>query len=599
MSVVKSQALIYLRVSTGKQAAKELPIETQKTACLDLAHREGLAVDAIKDIYKDEVSGRKIAGRTGLQLLMGRIQQESSVSVVIIYDISRLSRNAIEYHSIKKLFQKHGVRLLSVNESLPSDDSSASWLMEFMLSGFAEFRSRQDGEKIKKSMRNKAESGGWCGVAPYGYKNVQEQVSSSKRKRWIEPSQTEAPWVTRIHELYGTGRYSIRDLTAKLHEEGMVLRRGRKLHKSNIEKILKNEAYIGVVNFADVRCEKGQHQPLVGKTLFRRNQTILKARRQGGSRKRRRFFFVRAFSPVCGECGSRWQGAFHTGRSGKKYGRYSCSKVQHGDTVSCSQACVPLARLDRELANLLSAIKLSPKALEALKAEIAKIVNHDEESKRRLRNTITAQQKAVKQKEDRLVDKYLEGKVPEAIYEEKMNECQIANRTLMERLEAMDSELEHSARVLKMALLLAQNLNTAFKKARLPELQSLLFQPLVETLTIREKAIESVSLRIPFDFLADLGPLKERFQLGYIGGPSETSRERGNKEPKVAGLESACADSRITHSQRTNPSQGVQELLANMPELIDPLQEVRLEQAIEALETLGFDTGLDSEEKSA
>lgn len=189
-----NRALIYLRVSTKDQANKELPIESQRIRCLEFAKTKQLQVDELSDIFVDRgISGRSLNSRIGLQELLKRCKHDKNISAVIFYDISRLARNLLDYQVVRKQLQNQGVTILSATEAISGDDTPSAWMAENLMALFAEFRSRQDGEKIRNSMRNKAEQGIYPGYARYGYKNVQQKISSAKSKRWMEPDESQAP----------------------------------------------------------------------------------------------------------------------------------------------------------------------------------------------------------------------------------------------------------------------------------------------------------------------------------------------------------------------------------------------------------------------
>ena len=412
-----SRALIYLRVSTLDQARKELPIESQRLKCVELAKSKKLFIDESEDIYVDRgISGRSMESRLGLQALIDRCRDESVVAVVT-YDISRIARNAVDYQIIKAEFGKRGVSLYSVSEHLPDDESPASWMMEYMMAGFSELRSRQDGEKIKNSMRAKAESGIYPGYARYGYKNVQEQTSSAKSKRWMEPDEKQAPWVLKCHQLFATGLYTLDELAGKLQSDGMAPPKRGKLHASLMHQILRDDIYIGVIRWGGVVNYNGKHKHLITKKLFKRNQTILDARNAGACRKRKYFYVLRSAGAVCGECGAKVTAGFHKGKS-RRYERYSCSKKIAGQRVTCSQSVTPVKDLEKSFESLFKRIELSDTFAEKLKVKIKEIVSRDSETDQKLFKTLNKKLENNRESQKRLLEKYAEGKVDDGMYEE-------------------------------------------------------------------------------------------------------------------------------------------------------------------------------------
>ncbi len=84
-------AVIYTRVSTGKQAASGLGQEAQLAACRALAERRGYRV--VGEFEDEAISGKDaIDRRPGLQARPRRAAGKREDVVVIVYSLSRLCR---------------------------------------------------------------------------------------------------------------------------------------------------------------------------------------------------------------------------------------------------------------------------------------------------------------------------------------------------------------------------------------------------------------------------------------------------------------------------------------------------------------------------
>lgn len=502
--IIKNRALIYLRVSTAQQANKELPLETQKHSCVQFAQAKGYVFDQIADIYSDRVSGRKIEGRASLQLLLERCKKDQDIKAVIIYDISRLARNAIEYYLLKASLNKAGALLLSVNENIGSEtETPADWMLEHIMAGFAEFRSRQDGDKIKNSMRNKVEQGGWCGYAPYGYKNVQEKTSSSKSRRWVEVNEQEAPWVRRCHDLFSTGEYTLERLAEKLQEEGMKVRNKAKIHHSFVERVLKNDTYIGVITWGGIRNENGKHKHIVPKDVFYRNQAILVSRNAGASRSHKHFFLLRAIGATCGECGSRWTAGYHKGRSKKHYALYSCTKKQKGKRVPCKQSTIRVVNLELQLSELFHQIEIKPSIVKRIRDKVRAIFARDTRNQEELREALANRREALNKAKQRLLEAYLAGLVEIDLYETKKLAIESEEQQVEKDLGEIEGTLKDAQQAIELALSLAGGCYRAYKKAPNDELRALLAKAFFKSIVLKDGLIVKVELNAPFNFLLE------------------------------------------------------------------------------------------------
>src|SRR5271166_2681939 len=84
------RAVLYTRVSTGKQAASGLGLEAQIAACRAHAVRKGYKV--VGEFTDAAISGKDaIEKRPGLQSVIAAAAKREDV-VVVVYSLSRLSR---------------------------------------------------------------------------------------------------------------------------------------------------------------------------------------------------------------------------------------------------------------------------------------------------------------------------------------------------------------------------------------------------------------------------------------------------------------------------------------------------------------------------
>jgi site-specific DNA recombinase len=93
--------------------------------------------------------------------------------------------------------------------------------------------------------------------APLGYHNTE----GPNGKRIIEHDPQIAPLVRHLFEMYATGRYSLRDVTKRAHDEGFRSRTGARVPRSSIHKILTNPVCCGDFYWAGKR-HQGLHEPI-------------------------------------------------------------------------------------------------------------------------------------------------------------------------------------------------------------------------------------------------------------------------------------------------------------------------------------------------
>ena len=114
--------IVYARVSTDKQAEKDLSIPAQLQAMRDYARQHDWSV--VEEFIEPGASA-KTTDRPALQGLLSFVREaESKIDVVLVHKIDRLARNVYDHATIKALLKQHGIRLASVVENL---DDSVSW----------------------------------------------------------------------------------------------------------------------------------------------------------------------------------------------------------------------------------------------------------------------------------------------------------------------------------------------------------------------------------------------------------------------------------------------------------------------------------------
>src|SRR5437867_3454422 len=112
------RAAIYCRVST-KEQTQNLSLPTQLKACQEYCDRLGYEV---AEIFREEGESAKTADRTQLKLLLEFCRKNKGrVHFVVVYNVSRYSRDATQHHMISGLLRGYGVTLRSVTE--PIDDT--------------------------------------------------------------------------------------------------------------------------------------------------------------------------------------------------------------------------------------------------------------------------------------------------------------------------------------------------------------------------------------------------------------------------------------------------------------------------------------------
>lgn len=200
----KSVALIYLRVSTARQATDGIGLESQEAKCRAHAERLGLSVT---EVFRDEgVSGKDgIENRSGLAALLERAA-EMPDAVVIVYSVSRLARRQRLLWQLLDERDGYGLSVSSATE--PFDTASPTGrAMLGMIAVFAQLEADMVSERTKDALA---------------------EVKAQGKRLGAKPMAEHNPVIVKIvKELYSTGNYSERSLAATLNTRGIPTSTGR------------------------------------------------------------------------------------------------------------------------------------------------------------------------------------------------------------------------------------------------------------------------------------------------------------------------------------------------------------------------------------
>ena len=314
---------IYGRYSDSNQD-DGFSIEYQLSECTDYLNKHGMELH--KTYIDQAVTGTKVAGRDAFHELVHDVKN-GLIDVIIVYKFSRIFRNAYESHKYRKLFKKHGVKLISVTQQV-DDETSSGQLMIGVMANIDEYQSAVISDHVKSAMREMVSEGFFAGgTVPYGYKLETVQHGKKTRKKYV-PDEFEKEVVKKLFELYADN-YSLKYLQDYTKSIGAASRSGKSFGITTIARMLRNDFYIGVL-----RYNAQGHEPIVvydiippiiDKVLWDRVQQRHKSQRHVRPHKKKDLYSLTG-KITCGKCGAHFFG-IRSGsiQRGKKYDyKYYC-----------------------------------------------------------------------------------------------------------------------------------------------------------------------------------------------------------------------------------------------------------------------------------
>lgn len=283
MSNIKSVA-IYCRVSTEEQASEGYSISAQLQTLRQYTQLYGWQ---IAEEYVDEgISGKNIKGRPAMTRLVADVEK-NKFQAVLVWKISRLSRNMLDTLTLLDKFEDFGVKFISYSENFDTGSPIGRLVIQLMAS-LAEMERSTLSQNVKLGMRQRASMGYWNGGIVFGYDTFEKELV-------INPK--EAKVVQLIYELYANGK-GLKAIANHLNKEGYRTKRNRHFSINGVATILDNVIYNGKISWLKVEnwdtkrrrgknpnpiLVDGQHEAIITDELW----SVVQARRKSKSFKQR------------------------------------------------------------------------------------------------------------------------------------------------------------------------------------------------------------------------------------------------------------------------------------------------------------------------
>jgi site-specific DNA recombinase len=207
------QVIGYVRVSTDRQVEKGVSLEAQAEKIRAMAVVHGAE---LLDVIVDGGESAKSLLRTGMTQLLELVDGRK-VQAVIVAKLDRLTRSVRDLCELLERFERRGVSLISVAESLDTG-SAAGRLVINIMTAVSQWEREAIGERTRDALRHKRGCGERVGNINYGFRLAADA-------KHVEPDPEEQAVLVKIDELR-TRHRSLREIAAALNDKGWRTRRG-------------------------------------------------------------------------------------------------------------------------------------------------------------------------------------------------------------------------------------------------------------------------------------------------------------------------------------------------------------------------------------
>ena len=240
------RAVIYARVSTGKQAASDLSIPDQIAQCERYcAERNWEMVRS----FIDAGASATTDNRPEFQAMIAEsCSRKSPFDVVVVHSQSRFARNTLDLLRYTQKLENAGVQFISITQDMGTGDQAD--ILRTFLGAMDEYQSKETSKHVKRSMVENARQGFWNGSRPpFGFETYEAEKRGTKSKKRLRINPCEAETVRLIFNLYihgdgKSGPMGLRKLAHYLNTRQYTNREGRPFRIQFLQTILRNSAYI-------------------------------------------------------------------------------------------------------------------------------------------------------------------------------------------------------------------------------------------------------------------------------------------------------------------------------------------------------------------
>lgn len=326
-------AVGYTRFSTDKQS--ENSTQYQINAITEYANKNGIN---LLRFYSDEGFSGTNTDRPAFRQMLSAAEN-GLFNSILIYDITRASRDVSDWMSFRKRMRLLDVDVISVTQTLGDALDPDSYLVELINAGIGQHMVLQTRQKSIAGVHNKAKEGAFLGgFAPLGYRieNQQYRIDES-----------EAKYVRLIYSMYANGESYDAIINAL---GGLRGKRGAVIGKTQLKSILQNERYIGIYTWNKRQYKimrkwaggklnpniikiEGIIPQIIDKDTWERVQKRMSDKKRNATNKAKREYLLSGLI-TCDCCGGTFVG--HTSRNTKGYENVSYVCGTKYRTHACS-----------------------------------------------------------------------------------------------------------------------------------------------------------------------------------------------------------------------------------------------------------------------
>jgi site-specific DNA recombinase len=431
---------LYVRVSTEEQAVEGFSINGQ----IDILTQYCISseYDVVK-VYKDEGYSAKTLNRPQLSTLLTDCKL-NKFDAVMVWDVSRLSRNLSDSLKVIEELNKEHVTFFSYNEKNWTSTPSEKFSFQIM-GAVAEFQRSQTITNVKLGMSRRANEGKWNGGIVLGYNSVNKKLIVDEK---------EATLVRNIFDLYINGK-GYKAIANQLNKEGYKTKKKAFFAIPTIRTIITNPLYAGFIRFNQIQnwnekrragknenftLVQGEHEPIIDLAVWEKAKSINEMKSHKPTKTFHGHFPLTTLLR-CPMCGQGMIGHRTKNSTGEYIRYYQCAALRSKGSAVCKTNLVRADEAEAFVFKRIEQITSTPDLLEKIVGNVNGKVKTLKQPLQDQLEYIQEQFLNIKKNIKRLIDVIVTTDNPPSSVVEKLGSLEDEKKMLIEKKKDTEYEL--------------------------------------------------------------------------------------------------------------------------------------------------------------
>jgi site-specific DNA recombinase len=436
--------------------------------------------------------------------------EKDKFQAVLVWKISRLSRNMLDTLVLLDKFEEYDVKFISYSENFDTSSPIGKLVVQLMAS-IAEMERNTLSENVKLGMTQRAKEGSWNGGVVFGYDSIEKELI-------VNPKEAEI--VEFIFTLYAEGK-GLKAIANQLNKAGYRTKHDKHFSINGIATILDNPIYNGKIRWLQVEnwdkkrsgkntnpiLVEGKHEAVISDELW----NIVQARRQSKSFKQRQSNEPFLLSSIlrCPNCGQVMVPSITTSTrkdgSKRKHRYYVCSQYHNKGSAACKANSIKAYDAEDAVINRITDFLNNSAGFNQTIENINKDTVHTNVILKEQLDSIEAELKEANAMQEKYMEAFEQNLFPVSILQERLQKLARSKNDLEQKKNELSIQLSSSDTKIippdPVRHLLEKYVRVFQQSSR--EKKKQLFQLLLNKISIkqtksRSRTVESIEL--DFDF---------------------------------------------------------------------------------------------------